>query len=61
MLRRKQFGPCPSTGTGFTRPIGGEGQLPLVVLPLPAHELRILLTTPLRSGLRPLPDYYALC
>ena len=51
--RHRHFGPFPGASWGFTPVPFREGQTHLDVLPLYAHEIRVLLATPNRSGLRP--------
>ena len=51
--RHRHFGPFPGGPWGFTPVPFREGQTHLDVLPLYAHEIRVLLATPNRSGLHP--------
>src|ERR1022692_4930139 len=60
-LHHGRYGPFLPVKASFTCPGEPKGQLVLVFLPFPAHEVRVLMTTPIRSGLRRLRDYYALC
>ena len=51
--RRRRFGPFAARRWGCTPWLRHEGQVLLDFRPRSVHEIRVLLTTPIRSGLQP--------